>query len=87
MREGHLASLFQAAGLGDIESTVLVADLEMATFDEWWEPFTHGVGPAGAHLGRLDRDAQATQRERCRALAPDEPFIIKARAWAARGVV
>lgn len=87
VREGHLASLFQDAGLGDIESTVLVADLEMATFDEWWEPFTHGVGPAGAHLGRLDPDAQATQRERCRALAPDEPFIIRARAWAARGVV
>jgi hypothetical protein len=79
--------LFQDTGLGDIESTVLVADLEMATFDEWWEPFTHGVGPAGDHLGRLDPDAQAAQRERCRALAPDEPFIIKARAWAARGVV
>lgn len=87
VREGHLASLFQDAGLSDIESTVLVADLEMATFDEWWEPFTHGVGPAGAHLGRLDPDAQAAQRERCRALAPDEPFVIKARAWAARGVV
>lgn len=87
VREGHLATLLDAAGLGHIESTVLVADLEMATFDDWWEPFTHGVGPAGAHLGRLDPDARAAQEERCRALVPDEPFTIRARAWAARGVV
>ena len=87
VREGHLATLFGAAGLGHIESTVLIAELEMATFDDWWEPFTHGVGPAGAYFGRLDPGAQAALRERCRALAPDEPFTIRARAWAARGVV
>lgn len=86
-REGHLARLFEAAGLGHIESTVLVADLEMATFDDWWEPFTHGVGPAGAHLGSLDPEAKAAQWKRCRDLIPGEPFTIRARAWAALGVV
>src|SRR5512141_1232856 len=38
-REGHLAELFASAGLRDVETTILSADLEHGTFDEWWEPF------------------------------------------------
>ena len=86
-REGHLGSLLEAANLGGIDSTVLVADLEMPTFDAWWEPFMHGVGPAGSYVGHLEPDAQMGLRERCRALIPGEPFTVRARAWAARGVV
>ena len=58
-REGHLAELFEAAGLREIEETVLSADLEHASFEEWWEPFTGGVGPAGAYVASLDADRQA----------------------------
>ncbi len=86
-REGHLAELFETARLRDIESTTLSADLEHATFEDWWEPFTQGVGPAGAHVAGLDADGQALLRERCRSLVPTEPFVIPARAWAARGRV
>jgi hypothetical protein len=45
-----------------------------------------GVGPAGAHVARLDAEGQAELRERCRALLPAEPFAVTAKAWAARGV-
>ncbi|HEY2288992.1 MAG TPA: class I SAM-dependent methyltransferase, partial [Streptosporangiaceae bacterium] len=45
-REGHLAELFDAAELREIESTALSVSLEHPTFDAWWEPFTRGVGPA-----------------------------------------
>jgi len=86
VREGHLAELFEAAGLRDIESTVLTASLEHPSFDEWWEPFTRGVGPAGAYATRLDPGRQAELRERCRALLPDAPFTLASRAWAARGL-
>jgi ubiquinone/menaquinone biosynthesis C-methylase UbiE len=86
-REGHLAELFEAAGMREIEETVLSADLEHATFDEWWEPFTHGVGPAGAHVATLDAREREALRERCRARLGIEPFVITARAWAVRGLV
>lgn len=86
-REGHLAELFTAAGLHDVESTTLSADLELPGFDAWWEPFTRGVGPAGAYVATLDSVGHAALRERCRAMLPDGPFTLPARAWAARGVV
>lgn len=86
-REGHLAELFGAAGLHDVGSTTLSADLEMASFDAWWEPFTLGVGPAGAYVGGLDAKRRDALRDRCRAQLPSGPFTIEARAWAAQGVV
>lgn len=85
-REGHLAELLEEAGLKDIEQTVLVADLEHATFDDWWEPFTAGVGPAGAYVARLEPERQVELRETCRAMLPAGRFVQTARAWAALGV-
>ena len=84
-RQGHLAQLLESAGLSDVEETTLAADLEHETFEEWWEPFTQGVGPAGAYVGRLDDAGRAALRERCRALLPDGPFVVTARAWTVRG--
>ncbi len=85
-REGHLTELFEAAGLRDVEETSHSVDVEHPSFDEWWEPFTLGVGPAGAHVASLDADEQAQLRERCRELLPDPPFVVSAKAWAARGL-
>jgi SAM-dependent methyltransferase len=88
VREGHLAELFEAAGLGDITEASLSADLEHPSFDDWWEPFTRGVGPAGSYVTSLDPARQADLRERCRDRLPSSgSFVIPARAWAARGVV
>jgi hypothetical protein len=86
-REGHLAELFAEAGLRDVQSTVLAADLEHPTFDSWWEPFTGGVGPAGAYVASLPPERRAALSERCRAALGTGPITIIARAWAARGVV
>ena len=86
-REGHLAELFEAAGLREIEETVLAADLEHPSFEDWWEPFTLGVGPAGSYVAGLDEERRAQLRERCRALVPTTPFVITARAWTVRGRV
>jgi len=86
VREGHLAELFAAAGIQQIESTVLTVRVGFANFDEWWEPFTLGVGPAGDYVAALD----ATHREELRAscaelFARAAPFDIAASAWAAIG--
>ena len=86
VREGHLAELFEAAGLEQVEATVLWVSLAHPTFEAWWEPFTKGVGPAGSFLAGLNADQQVELRERCRALVPEAPFVVTARAWAARGL-
>jgi SAM-dependent methyltransferase len=86
-RQGHLAELFVSAGLRDVESATISTRVEHPTFDEWWEPFAGGVGPAGAYVVGLDEAHRTALRERCRALLPAAPFVVTAYAWAARGVV
>ena len=84
-RQGHLIELFEAAGFDDVEGADLAVEVEHATFDDWWEPFTLGVGPAGAYVARLDPAGRANLEERCRQLAPPAPFTLDAHAWATRG--
>jgi len=86
-REGHLVQLLQAAGLHEIEESALSVNLEHPSFEDWWEPFTLGVGPAGGYAAGLDAKGQAQLRELCRELLPAAPFVLTARAWAARGLV
>ena len=86
VREGHLAELFEAAGLDEVAETVLWVSVEHATFDAWWEPFTKGVGPAGSYLASLSTDRQVELRETCRTTIPTTPFVVTARAWTARGL-
>ena len=85
-REGHLGQLFAEAGLRTIEEAPLSISVEHATFEDWWEPFTLGVGPAGAYVDGLDATQKARLRELCLDKAPPPPFALTARAWAARGL-
>jgi SAM-dependent methyltransferase len=84
-RRGHLAELFDAAGIEAIEETELQVTRDYAGFDDWWAPFTGGVGPGGAYVGGLDAAGQAALRDRCRSMLPDGPFTLPGVAWAARG--
>jgi SAM-dependent methyltransferase len=86
-REGHLSELFATAGLREVDETALTVSVEHPSFEEWWEPFTLGVGPAGSHVASLDAGRQAELRERCRDRLPEAPFVVTARAWAAQGLV
>lgn len=85
-REGHLGELLRAAGASDVRETALSVDVAHASFEEWWDPFLLGVGPAGKYVASLDAVAQARLRESCRDRLPGAPFVVSARAWAARGV-
>jgi SAM-dependent methyltransferase len=84
-REGHLAELMMTAGLHDIEQTTLTISHHHSGFDDWWEPYTRGVGPAGGYVARLDDAHRTALRELCRERMPDGPFTLTAVAWAARG--
>ena len=53
-------------------------------FDQWWEPFTLGVGPSGAYVKGLAEEHRSALRERCRSLWPEGEFDLTAHAWAVR---
>jgi ubiquinone/menaquinone biosynthesis C-methylase UbiE len=80
-----LPELFQAAGLQDVEETTTTATIEYATIDDWWEPFTLGVSPAGDYVAHLDPERRFQLREMCRELLPEPPFTQTAFAIAVRG--
>jgi SAM-dependent methyltransferase len=84
-REGHLVELFAAAELDEVEDGALTIGVEHPTFEDWWEPYTLGVGPAGAFVAGLDEAEVERLRESCRAGLPEPPFTLTATAWAARG--
>ncbi len=86
-RPGHLAELLAAAGLPDADSAELTVEVPHPTFEDWWEPYTYGVGPAGAHVRSLSPADRDRLRERCRELLPEPPFTTRATALAAHAVV
>jgi SAM-dependent methyltransferase len=83
-RDGHLAQLCESAGLQHIEPASLTVTVAFATFDDWWEPFTLGVGPAGAYVAQLDQAGREILRTQCAELLPAAPFHVAASAWSVR---
>ena len=85
VREGHLASLFTEAGLDGARESTLTVRVRHASFDEWWQRFTLGVGPAGDYVASLPADRHAALREGCRRRLPGDTVEITAVAWAVTG--
>jgi SAM-dependent methyltransferase len=87
VREGHLVELFTQAGLTDVRDGRVDVTVSFTSFEDWWEPFTMGVGPAGDHVASLDHAGRERLMAECRSRLPDPPFDFTASAWAARGLV
>ena len=86
-REGDIGERMRRAGLADVVDGTLEARVEYTGFDDFWEPFTHGVGPAGQYVASLDDDRRAQLRAALRDDLPDGPFALTGRAWSGRGTV
>ena len=90
-REGQLAELWQATGLESVEETTLEIRTDFSSFDDYWLPNTHGVGPQGVYVHELSPEHRDSLRERLRkrllADRADGPFSLRARSWAVRGTV
>ena len=85
-----LAALFREAGLGDVAVAALDIATTFASFDDYWQPFLGGQGPAPAYVMSLDEAARGRLRDRLRERLPVEPdgsIDLVARAWAVRGRV
>ncbi|MGW5072736.1 class I SAM-dependent methyltransferase [Rhodococcus sp. NPDC004095] len=85
--EGDIAARMRHAGLSEVVSGALTARVGYLDFDDFWQPFTFAVGPAGQYLRELSREGKRAVRDACRAELPDGPFTLDARAWYARATV
>ena len=89
-RPRALGELFSGAGLQQVEAAPIDIPTRFGSFDEYWEPFLGGQGPAPAYALSLDQAARERMRERLRASIPRQPdgsIHLTARAWAVQGTV
>jgi SAM-dependent methyltransferase len=88
-RQGQLAALWTKAGLVNVEEKPLYINQDFTSFQDYWEPFLKGAGPAGAYVASLPdaRRQQLEKRLRARVLGnqQDGPFRLSARAWCVKG--
>ena len=86
-REGHLAELFAGAGIAVVQDTSITVTAGYRTPEDWWHPYTLGVGPAGGYVARLDPQQREALREHCFEILPAAPFEVSAVAWTVVGRV
>ena len=89
-RAEALVALFAGAGVHRPEATAIDIPTPFASFEDYWQPFLGGQGPAPAYAMSLDESARARLRDRIRARLPvkaDGSIPMIARAWAVRATV
>jgi SAM-dependent methyltransferase len=84
-REGDLVALFDEAGLVEVRGGTVSTVVDFESFEDWWRPYNHGVGPAGAYVATLSDSARGELVGRCAELLGDPPFAVTATAWSAVG--
>jgi SAM-dependent methyltransferase len=89
-RPEALSELFASAGLDGVEVTAIDITTSFVNFEDYWQPFLGGQGPAPAYAMALDETARARLRDRIRDRMPvqaDGSISLSARAWAVRASV
>lgn len=89
-RPEALGQLFSSAGLMEVGTTALDVPTPFESFEDYWQPFLGGQGPAPAYAMSLDEAARTRLRERLRERLPARPngsIALTARAWAVRAKV
>jgi SAM-dependent methyltransferase len=83
-----LKDAFERAGLGRVETTSLELTAEFADFEDYWQPFLGGQGPAPAYAMSLPEAKRAALRARLEAVlraGAGNTIRLPVRAWAVRG--
>jgi hypothetical protein len=83
----QLAELGREAGLEDVVAVPLEVSTRYESFDELWESFQHGVGPAGEFCASLSPDQREAVRDEYSVRLGETAggFTLPAEAWAVRG--
>jgi len=85
-----LEKLFASAGLEEINVKPIEIRTQFSNFDDYWQPFQGGQGPAPAYAMSLDETSRARLRVSLRERLPtaaNGSISLTARAWAARAKV
>ena len=83
-----LHDLFRSAGLRDLQVRAIDVPTRFQDFDDYWQPFLGGQGPAPGYAVSLDEARREALRELTRGRLPfagDGSITLTARAWAVRG--
>jgi SAM-dependent methyltransferase len=83
-----LRDLFQRAGLQNVAVRPIDIATDFRDFDDYWQPFLGGQGPAPGYVRSLSAEQREALRERLRSALPvalDGSISLIARAWAVRG--
>jgi SAM-dependent methyltransferase len=86
----RLETLFNAAGLKDVETFAIEAPTVFRDFDDYWSPFLGGQGPAPDYNMSLNEAERVALRELLRRrlpIQPDGSIPLVARAWGVKGRV
>ena len=83
LARGRARRVFRTGRHAGDPRTRLTVKVDYTDAHEWWEPYTLGVGPAGAYVAGLDPDRREDLRRRCLRMLPPAPFTISASAWVA----
>lgn len=88
-RAGEIAQLLVAAGLHDVEESLLSVSCAYSSFEELWDGFLGGVGPAGAYCVALAEDDRRRLRDALyrRIGSPPGEFVLGAEARCSVGRV
>lgn len=84
-----LRDLFEAAGLRELQVRAIDVPTPFRDFDDFWEPFLGGQGPAPGYAMSLDEERRGALCELIRGRLPfagDGGILLTARAWAVRGI-
>jgi SAM-dependent methyltransferase len=84
----RLKALFEEVPLANVRVQAIDIPTTFSDFDDLWQPFLGGAGPAGAYAVSLDADKQAELREALRKTVPiadDGSISLIGRALAVRG--
>ncbi|MBL8482873.1 MAG: class I SAM-dependent methyltransferase [Rhodocyclaceae bacterium] len=87
-KPARLAAAFTAAGLDQVDTAALDLTARFADFDDFWQPFLGGQGPAPAYAMSLSAERRETLRARLDHVLPRSAaggIELAARAWAVRG--
>jgi SAM-dependent methyltransferase len=85
-----LEQLFASAELEAVKTKPIDIPTPFSNFDDYWQPFLGGQGPAPAYAMSLDEPRRARLRDRIRERMPVMPngsISLTARAWAIRANV
>ena len=86
--DAHLSALWHTAGLRDVRTHAIDITCELRDFDDYWQPFEGGQGPAAAYLHPLRERDGTNLRDAVRARLPpvaEGPLLLRATAWAVKG--